>query len=148
VQRLVDRSVWKPIPEIARIRQIKAIKLGGQSLTDIDAIGASNGTLLLISCKSVALPSSYFEGEYNVVRNRRTQLEQDVDIWSRRVQSIRISRIGDNFDFTQFDNIVGVVITPSPVYVEAPAAMNDVLPGLPATCSYSEFADWLNVRRE
>jgi hypothetical protein len=118
VQRVVNASAWRPEPGLADVRG-RHLRLGGQTITDIDAIACHGGTSLLISCKSVAYTSDYDAGAYNVVRNARTMLEKAVREWDGKLETLRSNPVGDNYDFSGVGRIEGVVVTPHVLFVHA-----------------------------
>jgi hypothetical protein len=71
VQRLIDRSTWKPTDKLRAIRQ-RSLRQDRVTLTDVDAIGACDGTLLLVSCKSRLFDEGYELGDYAPTRNAQS----------------------------------------------------------------------------
>jgi hypothetical protein len=51
VQAIIDRSAWSD--SFLRVLRGRPLRHHGETMTDIDAIGAHKGRLLLVSCKSV-----------------------------------------------------------------------------------------------
>ena len=57
---------------------------------------------------------------------------------------LRDHRIGDNYDFSVYQEIIGVVCTPVVVYVPLGLATADIAEGLFAAVSISELRIWLD----
>jgi hypothetical protein len=120
-QRVLDDSPWRPVESLRAIRRRKLL-LEGKALTDIDALGQQDSTLLLVSCKNLSYTPEYDAGEYSVVRNARTTVENAVEFWDSIVETLRANPVGDNYDFSSYERIVGVVVTPHVFFVASDAA--------------------------
>lgn len=143
-QRIIEKSTWNPSGGLTRLRG-KTLKLEGRAITDIDAIGVKNNTLLIVSCKSIIYSSRYDQGDYNIVRNRATDVEKYVKEWQEKKTTFQDNAVGDNYDFSSFENIVAVVCTPQPVYVNLGIATNKVADNLLAAVSLGELKSWLEM---
>lgn len=121
-QRVIDDSLWKPPPTLIDLRGVTLRRHGGD-LTDIDALGSRSDVLLVASCKNVTFSRDYDAGIFSTVRNVRTTIEDAVIHWDKVVQDLRANPVGDNYDFSSFRTIVGVVVTPRAMFVSAPNAL-------------------------
>lgn len=142
IQSAIDQSPWRPEVHFRSLRG-RPLRRAGKTLTDIDALGVQGKSLLLVSCKSTLYSPEYDAGDYAVVRNRADLLSRSITEWNQKVESFRSDPVGDNFDFSSFERILGVVCTPMPVFalVEPPSSMAPAT--LPAGCSFHELEDWL-----
>jgi hypothetical protein len=63
-QAMIDATPWVPLPLLKNLRGRKLEpRAGVKYLTDIDAIGAKDGSVLLVSCKSIIYGREYDQGE-------------------------------------------------------------------------------------
>ncbi|MDE2118660.1 MAG: hypothetical protein KGJ19_08695, partial [Betaproteobacteria bacterium] len=115
-QDLINSSSWAPDDELAAYRG-RTLRRGATALTAIDAIGACMGRLLLVSCKSLIYDGDYDKGTYRVIRNAQSTVDRAVQEWDAVVADIRANPVGDNFDFSRFRVVIGVVCTPYVVYL-------------------------------
>lgn len=143
VQSVVNQSPWAPSEDLSRLRG-KPLRRDRRHLTDIDALGVMGDTLLCISCKSVVYDPHYDVGDYRVVQNNKSRIDEAVRDWSTLMASLRAQPKGDNFDFSSFSKIIGVVCTPFVVYTDNAEALKEIAPGLLACVSIGEFRTWLN----
>ncbi|KAA0996168.1 hypothetical protein FVF58_50265 [Paraburkholderia panacisoli] len=141
-QEIIDRSAWAPPPAIRELRG-RALRRAGQRLTDIDALATMDGVLLIVSSKSRIYDREYDRGTYRVVENERSRIDEAVTQWDSVVEGLNRDPAGDNFDFSAFKQIVGVVCTPFPVYTSNDRSLRFVKDGLRASCSAHELRDWL-----
>lgn len=139
VQSRIDDSEWKPSTERASLRG-KTLRIRGKSITDIDALGELQDTLILVSCKSIAYRSELDAGTHRFVRNAASTVENAVLDWRSKVKYLRDNPRGDNFDFTGFKTIHGVVCTPDPVWVPIGDATEWHEFGVRAACSIAELS--------
>jgi hypothetical protein len=142
IQELINRSPWKPGSALAELRG-RSLRHRGTLITDIDAIGECGGELLLVSCKSTIYSAEYDAGDYRTVRNVATTVSHAAEEWDRKISFLRTFSVGDNFDFSAFRHIVGIVCTPTAVYVPLGTATEEIRPGLRAASSMAELARWL-----
>jgi hypothetical protein len=110
VQDTIDETVWRPSSELVKLRG-KTLRLGSNSITDIDALATRGSVLLLVSCKSIPHTAELDSGVYDRVRNVRTNLEEYDAYWQDRMDWFRANSIGDNYNFSGH-RIVGTVCTP------------------------------------
>jgi hypothetical protein len=141
-QEIVDQSPWAPPPAIRELRG-RSLRRAGQKLKDIDALATRDGLLLIVSCKSRIYDREYDRGTYRVVQNERPSIDEAVTQWDLVVEGLTRDPIGDNFDFSAFKEIVGVVCTPFPIYTSSEQRLRFVGKGLRASCSAHELRDWL-----
>jgi hypothetical protein len=142
IQSVIDGSAWKPSDPIRQLRG-RGLRLNGQTLTDIDAIGARSDALLLVSAKSRVYTARYDTGDHAQVRNAAAMIEKAVADWTRVTALLAGRPRGDNYDFTGLTRFIGVVCTPNVVWVPLGAASAEVAPGLRAAVSLEELEQWL-----
>ena len=162
VQKWIDDTSWgRELPEVLKsLRERKRLKKAdGSALTDVDAIGARADTVLIVSCKSMLGSNDLFLGTHSTARNRAEHLERSVQHGISDAEYLRRHPVGPNgsYDFSNYSNIVVVVCTPAPVYVELEmvraaglnvselACTQEVLSGLPAAVTIVELAEWLDL---
>ena len=132
VQTMIDRTRWKPSPEI-RAWKGKKVKIRNDVITDIDAIGCYEDRLLLVECKSIYYGLAHGSAARGEVRNAREKVEQAV----RKSSSTDLAD-ATNLDLKNFKERIRVVVTPAPVYVAAP--YSKTCPnGFPRSLSYWEL---------
>ncbi|MPW04848.1 hypothetical protein GCT19_04150 [Paraburkholderia sp. CNPSo 3155] len=141
-QDMVDQSPWAPPPAVRELRG-RQLRRAGRRLTDIDALATKDGTLLIVSSKSRIYDRAYDRGTYRIVENERLRIDEDVAQWDAVVEGLNREPAGDNFDFSAFTEIVGVVCTPFPIYTSSEQSLRFVREGLRASCSAHELRDWL-----
>lgn len=141
-QHFIDGTKWKPPVKIAHVRG-RTLRLDGNNLTDIDAVAAQGATVLLVSCKSIIYDAAYDRGDFQVVRNAQFTVDAAVQHWARIVSILRSKPIGDNYDFSAFQDIIGVVCTPFVAYTVTPQSLDFATPGLRACASAAELRAWL-----
>jgi hypothetical protein len=144
VQRAIDLSRWRPSPALKKFAR-RELRLGGRAISDIDALGARDKTLVLVSCKSLIYSAAYDAGDYQVVRNAASTVVEGVTRWQSVVASLKAQPVGDNYNFSSYESFVAVLCTPHPVYVPIGIATEYVKPGLLAAVSLEELASWLEL---
>jgi len=142
VQSVIDNSTWRPETPLRSLRG-RPLRRAGKALTDVDALGVRGTSLLLVSCKSTLYSPEYDAGDHAVVRNRADLLSRAIAEWDQKVASFRSHPIGDNFDFSPFKDVWGVVCTPMPVFAPAEPLTSMAPSMLGAGCSYHELEAWL-----
>jgi len=148
VQRAIDDAGFGPDEPLRRLRG-KGLRVGGQSVTDIDALLVVGNQLVCVSCKKIELARSYDAGNYVDVRNATTKVEDAVREWADRVAALVAHPVGDNYDFAHFDAILGIVVTPDLVYVESHEALEAVkIDGLAQCRRYISFAELEHLLEE
>lgn len=141
-QDLLDRTPWAPPGKLRELRG-RTLRIDGRSITDIDALAARSDTLLLVSCKSIRYTSGYDVGDYREVRNAESTVMEALTDWRQKMSVLRSSPHGDNYDFSMYRHIIGVVCTPMVVFLRAPQSASEASPGLPEASSLDELLDWL-----
>ena len=141
-QDLIDGTSWVPPPEVKALRG-RPLRQGDRTLTDIDAIGVKEGTLLIVSCKSIIYDRDYDQGVFRVIRNTQATVDEAVVAWEGVVAELRRQPTGENFDFSPFDEIIGVVCTPFAAYSNENRTLAFVKPNLRVSSSMLELRDWL-----
>lgn len=142
VQAVIDTSSWKPSDGLKALRG-RPLRLIGSTITDLDAVGARGSTLLAVSCKSTVYRRTYDQGDHSTVRNVASLVQKAVAEWSQRMGTLEAAPVGDNYDLSQYSEILRVICLPMVPWVPLGAATAEVAVGLRAACSYSEFASWL-----
>lgn len=142
IQEVIDNSGWRAPVQI-RALVGRELRQGGQAITDIDAVGSKERTLLLISAKSRVFTTNLERGEYQSVRNAKTMVEDACRRAADHRAALRARRRGDNYDFGDYDEIKVVVCTPYPVFVPLGTVTQEILPGLPAAVCLDELEEWL-----
>lgn len=141
-QAVIDESPWTPSNELKQLRG-RHLKYENRDVTDIDAIGACDGTLLMVSCKSVIYSSAYDAGAYAAVKNKSDMIERAVTQWEEKKDFLATHKLGANYDFRNYHSFLAVVCTPSPVYVSIGPATREIVPRLLAATSLEELRQWL-----
>ncbi|MGZ9045042.1 MAG: hypothetical protein ACXW24_11510 [Telluria sp.] len=141
-QALIDGTSWEPPPQVRELRG-RPLRQSGRALTDIDAIGVKERTLLVVSCKSIIYDRDYDRGVFPVIRNTQGTIDTAVIAWDAVVAELIRQPIGDNYDFSEFDEIIGVVCTPFVAYSNTERTLAFVKPKLRASSSIFELKDWL-----
>jgi hypothetical protein len=141
IQEAINHSPWKPSPRMADLRGVH-LTVDGAAITDIDAIGEKDGRVLLVSCKCVPMSDAWGRGEYGAVINVASAVDKAVTDWADRIAKFGDRPRGDNYDFSSFEKIVGVVTLPSVPWTAADASVAEVAPGLRSAVSASELDAW------
>ena len=142
VQQVLDDSDWKPLADLRELRG-RTLRLADTAITDVDAVGCSEATLLLISCKSFAYRGTNDIGNHSAIRNRADDIVAAVNDWNDTIELLRNNPKGDNYDFSGYTNIVGLVCTAHLHWVPLGIATSQLSLGLFAACSISELKRWL-----
>jgi hypothetical protein len=142
-QGFIDKTKWKPVPGLSQLRG-RTLRIGGKNITDIDALGVKGGTLLLVSCKSLIYDAGYDRGDFQVIRNAQSTVDAAVRDWAETISVIRRTPVGDNYDFSSFQEVLGLVCTPFPIYTTS-ESLEFVAPGLRACASGAELSRWLSA---
>ena len=125
-------------------------------MTDIDALGSRKGRLLVVSCKSLLYSDGYEVADYKVMRNMAVAVDKAVQAWSAVCASLRQDPMGDNFDFSRYNEIIGVVCTPTVIYTPLGPATQVISDGLFPSLNFRHGSKaiicchehlWLQVRR-
>jgi hypothetical protein len=146
-QDLIDSTSWEPPPEVKALRA-RPLRQGGRILTDVDAIGVKERTLLIVSCKSIIYDRDYDQGVFRVIRNTQATIDEAVVALEGVVAELRRQPTGDNFDFSRFDEIIGLVCTPFAAYSNEDRTLAFVKPNLRVSTSMLELRDWLAGKLE
>lgn len=138
VRELVDLSPWRP-PSALRDLVGRHLRVDGHEVTDVDAMGVLGNTVLLISCLSSAASEEYLRGDFAATRNLRTSTEDKVAAWDVKIDRLRKTPKGDNFDFTGMD-IHGVVVVPFRPFLHRPLLDRTTVSGIPMVCTPDDLA--------
>jgi hypothetical protein len=143
VQAAIDETAWAPPPEVRKLIG-HHFKRNGKYVGEIDAFGALDRTLLLVSCKSVIYTAEHDQGVYSVVRNTRTMLEEAAEACAEMEQLLlQFPTNGQEYDLSLYDTIVSIIVTPHVMYVQEPLLSQTVFDGLRKYCGFEEFRNWL-----
>ncbi|EMR44819.1 hypothetical protein [Pseudomonas putida] len=142
-QDSIDASTFKPASNI-RALVAKPLKLGNKQITDLDAILVSGKTLVAISCKSLLVNEDYDMGDYRTIRNITSSIEKYVEEWRSKTTFINNNKVGDNYDLSEVDHIIGLVLTPSVLYCNVSYRNELSLKGLYENMSSHELEAWLS----
>ena len=141
-QSIINSSKWNPTANLLSLRR-RQLRKNGQCLTDIDAIGELQGTLLIVSCKSIPYSAEYDIGDYNAVRNVASTVEEAANYWQNIKNELQNNPCGDNYDFSAYNNIIAVVCTPHVFYSPIGIATEWENDGIRKVCSLSELNQFL-----
>lgn len=144
IQALIDDSSWKPAVQIRSLRG-RTLRLNGEALTDLDAIGFNEGTLLIVSCKSIRYTADYDAGDWRVVRNVASRIEQGVQELDEILRKLAEERANIVPALPEFNELVGFVCTPHTFFVPPGRALEEASPGIRKACSASELKEWLDA---
>ncbi|MCA3081622.1 MAG: hypothetical protein ING69_03080 [Rhodocyclaceae bacterium] len=143
-QQMINGTPWKPSQGIQDLRG-RQLRRNGKIITDIDSIAEKNGALLVVSCKSIIYDRDYDQGVFKSVNNTQHTIDAAVAHWLGIVDDLKLNPIGDNFDFSQFDEVIGVVCTPFVGYSSDERTLAFARPNLRICASILELRDWLAV---
>jgi len=142
VQNVIDASKWRPFPERRSLVR-RELRIDGKAISDVYALATRNKTIILVSCKSVIYSEAYDTGDHKTVRNAASTVQDGVVKWQEVIARLKSRPVGDNYDFSAFDDLVPVLCTPYPVYVPVGIATQNVRPSLRAVVSVGELSSWL-----
>lgn len=143
IQSGVDSSEWRPPPTWQALRG-RTLKLDGDALTDIDAVGHRDGTILLISCKSVRYSGEYDSGDWRSVRNAASHIVESVQELRNKIAILKDRWTDITPTLPPYERLVGVVCTPHVFFTPLGIATEFVLPGLRCAASASELQRWIH----
>lgn len=145
LQRMIDTTTWAPPPKIRELHG-RTLRIEGEDVTDIDAVGVRGSTLLLVSAKGRAFTDAYDRGTHASIREALDHALRAHESLLRVLHRLRERPVGDNYDFTAFSTITGVVAYPFLPFVPAGSGTAEVLPGLPAVVSSAELERFCRSR--
>jgi hypothetical protein len=96
-----------------------------------------------VSCKSRVKNLLYDAGDHTEVRNAATHLVDAAREWLRIKTLLQSNPVGDNYDFSGFTEIIGVVCTPSVFYVPIGIATERIADDLLRVSSADELAEFV-----
>lgn len=145
VQRLIDDGGVAPAQPTRALRG-KTLRARGESVTDLDALMVVGTSLVCVSCKKVELARPYDAGDYQMVRNAKTKVANALSEWADRMAKLNADPVGDNYDFSSFERILGVVVTPELVFISSPSALAEVqLTDSVTTHAYISYGELSNL---
>jgi hypothetical protein len=144
VQEVIDGTHWRPAGD-ARDLVGRKISKGDALLTDLDAVGASDGRLLLVSCKSTAFTVPALRGEHAITRNLVDKIHSAAREWDAIVDAVRAepSMLPGKLDPTT--RIDGCVVFPSvPFFTEGRWRNRRAFTHVPFLASVEELREALS----
>lgn len=111
VQDELNNSEFAPSDYLRKLRG-RDLRKSSRTITDLDAAGQRDGKLLIVSCKNIPFTERYNAGEHSIVRNVEQRLDQSVSELDEVLATLRQYPVGDNYDFSSYHEIIGVVVTP------------------------------------
>jgi hypothetical protein len=142
VQVAIDGTSWRPPDDVRSIRR-RQLRLGGQFLTDIDAMGVSANRLLIVSCKSKGLTPQLEIASAAATKNVEAMIEAAFVAAIRLEDRLNANRFGDNFDFSKYDEIKVRVCIPFPMFLTSDRLLEPIDRGLMRCASLAELHTWL-----
>ncbi|MDO3683438.1 hypothetical protein [Micromonospora sp. C28ISP2-4] len=137
-QRLIDASPWAP-PTKLRMLVGRVLKRADRSaITDIDAIAFREGVALIINCKNYRL-DALGRATASEVRNVRDVLGEDYSDWVAKVSELRSTPKGRNYDLSAAQELVPLIVTPDPCFVDPALTVPRSPWGLPAVMASNEL---------
>lgn len=124
-QDLINETDYRPRDSILAKRGRTLSDSKGQ-ITDIDAILEVGATLVLVSCKQVEYSREFDRGDYQKVLANESTVVEGLKKWEGKVARFRQEPRGKNYDFTAFDRIEGILITPNAVFLKDVSAFDDL----------------------
>jgi hypothetical protein len=82
LQSAIDGSAWKPRPDWRKLRG-RDLRHQGRVITDVDAIAARDGVLLLVSAKAWSRSPGLDMGDFVEARRFMRKAEEALDNWER-----------------------------------------------------------------
>jgi hypothetical protein len=143
VQQLIDETPWAPSDGLRSLKR-KQLRLRGATLTDLDAVGERDGTLLIVSCKGRVFDQRLDRGDYAAVRNVGSAAHEAVRDLADFVATLKAAHgKGDNFDLSAYSKFVGVVCLPQPIFLSLEIAWRMASSGLRTVVWPNELEAWL-----
>ncbi|MDU0111814.1 hypothetical protein RT723_02070 [Psychrosphaera aquimarina] len=142
IQDVIDKTKYKP-SKLAYKYISKTLKLNNKAITDFDAILQVGTTLVAISCKSILQTDIYDKGDFKSIRNVTSSIEGYMDDWKTKIKLVNENKKGDNYDFSSFDDILGIVLTPTIFYIGTSFYAELDIKGLYTHMSQAELIKWL-----
>ena len=147
VRATIDRSDWRPPDPVRSLIGRKITRPDGNRLTDLDAVGHSEGRLLLISCKSIAHTLPAIRGEFAVTRNIMEKIHRAAGEWESVVRTVHDDPSLLGVKLPSGTVVDGLVVFPSvPFYTEAQWRKR-VFDAFPYLLSIAELATILGLPR-
>ncbi|MFD4204401.1 hypothetical protein ACFWRG_00260 [Micromonospora tulbaghiae] len=137
-QRLIDASPWAPPPKLRALVGRVLKRADRSAITDIDAIAFKDGTALVINCKNYRL-DALGRASPSEVRNVRDLLGRDYSDWVAKVRELRDAPMGRNYDLSNARELVPLIVTPDPCFVDPALTVPRSPWGLPAIMALNEL---------
>lgn len=142
VQACINESPWRPGQSVLGLRQTPLQKQG-KVWTDLDAVGSKGNTLLMVDCISLLNQSAYSTGHPSAVKNAADKLIAKTKKWRQRRDELLAEPTGDNFNLSEFSNVIAVVCSPEPFFTPLGICTEEAAPGLQFCCSLAELNKFL-----
>ncbi|MFG2102978.1 hypothetical protein ACGFJ5_20505 [Micromonospora echinaurantiaca] len=142
VQTLIDSTRWQ-LPDEFRPLVKEVVKVGGKTVTDLDAVGYHDGVLLLVDCKAYKGAERLFAGEYSAFKSLREKTETAASAWADKIATIDAHRDALRVPLPAGTRIVGVVVVPFPPFVLPGLATEPVADGLRRVSTVRELLVFL-----
>lgn len=142
LQSAIDGSAWNPPADWRQLRG-RDLRHKGRVVTDVDAIAARDGVLLLVSAKAWSRSPGVDTGDFVEARKFMRKSEEALDGWQRNAAFFEEHPVGDNYDFSAAKEVIGVLCVPFLPLVHPGNCSKTPLPGLYAVSSIDEFVTWL-----
>jgi len=146
VQAVIDSSPWRPSNDLRKYitRKDRHLKRAdGSSITDVDAIGQKDNTLLLVSVKAFTQSADYDAAKGNAVRNLVDAVHTAIYEARAKQKELSERRTSSNYDFSKFSQILMPVCTLLPIELPIGPGTQEIDPGLYVATSLDELAEWL-----
>jgi hypothetical protein len=144
MQRAIDATSWKPQVDARAFRERRTLRLRGNAIGDVDAIASGRHVSLLVSCKSILYTAAYDAGDFSAVKTALQKIQAAMIELDRFVETLRMNPVGDNYNVTSMNTLIGVVVTPHILFVPSSLLDRQAGPGLRYYSSAPELVDWLS----
>lgn len=142
VQACINETSWKPSGKLLTSRRTPLLK-NKKDWTDFDAVGSKGNTLLMVDCISLLHQSIYSTGHPSAVKNAAEKLIAKTTKWQQRRRELIEEPSGDNFNFSDFSNVIAVVCSPEPFFTPLGVCTEEATSGLQVCCSLGELKRFL-----
>lgn len=141
----LDHSDWAPNEYLRSLRG-RTLKLNGNDVTDIDAIGLRGSDVLLVSAKNYPYTPNDDSGDKKTIEKVEERIDLAAREWAKHVATLVANPAGANYSFDGY-NLIGVVVTPTPLFSRDTAtnAEHQLIP-MRAVSGVSELFAAVNVR--
>jgi hypothetical protein len=143
VQAVIDASDWAPKGQLRQLVHLEIPRPDGSTETDLDAIGAKENKLLLVSCKSREYSEKLDISDPQALHKVKQLASKAYSkcLQAKRFLEMHPDLVAD-LDIMRFE-IVPVVCLPFVPYLPIGVETNSALDGLRNVVSLDELAQWL-----